>query len=76
MESSTTSVSYSDWHSAVDEHLSTIYCITIEDAGFDEEYLIRHWESGEAALEFVEWYASKYDLDPVTTVYLPRERSR
>jgi hypothetical protein len=76
MESSKTSMSYRDWRSAVDEHLSAIHCITIEDAGFDEEYLIKHWESGEAALEFVEWYGNKYDLDPVTTVYLPRERSR
>jgi hypothetical protein len=76
MESSTTSPSYNDWRSAVDEHLSAIYCITIEDAGFDEEYLIKHREAGEAALEFVEWYGKKYDLDPVTTVYLPRQRGR
>lgn len=76
MDSSTARISYSDWRIAVDGHLSAIYCITIEDVGFDEEYLIKHWESEEAALEFVEWYGNKYDLDLVTTIYLPRERSR
>jgi hypothetical protein len=76
MDSSTTSMSYGDWRTAVNDHLSAIYCITIEDAGFDEEYLIKHWESDEAALEFVEWFGNKYDLDPVTTVYLLRERNR
>jgi hypothetical protein len=76
MDSSTTSMPYSDWRTTVDEQLSAIYYITIEDAGFDEDYLIMHWKSDESALEFVEWYGNKYDLDPVTTVYLPRERSR
>jgi hypothetical protein len=76
MDSSTTGMSYSDWRVAVDRHLSAIYCITIEDAGFDEEYLAKHWKSDESALEFVEWYGNKYDLDPVTTIYLPRARSR
>lgn len=75
MGSSTTNMPYADWRNAVDGHLSSIYCITIDDAGFDEEYLIKHWASGEPALEFVEWYGNKYDLDPVT-VYLPRKRSR
>lgn len=74
MDSSTTGMSYSDWRAAVDKQLSAIHCITIEDAGFDDEYMIKHWESKESALEFVEWYGKKYDLDPVTTVYLPRER--
>jgi hypothetical protein len=76
MDSSTAGMSYGDWRAAVDKQLSAVYCITIEDAGFDDEYLIKHWESAESALEFVEWYGNKYDLDPVTTVYLPRERSR
>ncbi len=75
MESSTTSKSYVDWRKAVDARLQEIYSITIEDAGFDEEYLIKHWRSDEAAFEFVEWYGNKYDLDPVT-VYLPRDQSR
>jgi hypothetical protein len=74
MESSATSKSYSDWRTVVDERLQEIYCITIEDVGFDEEYLIEHWQSDESASEFVEWFGNKYDLDPIT-VYLPRKRS-
>jgi hypothetical protein len=50
MESSKTSMSYRDWRSAVDEHLSAIHCITIEDAGFDEEYLIKHWNQAKPRL--------------------------
>ncbi|MDI1264927.1 MAG: hypothetical protein PS018_16875 [bacterium] len=75
MEASTKRDSYDDWRNAVDKHLSEIYCITIEDAGLDEEYLVRYWQADEAALEFVDWYGDKYDLDPVTTVYFPRARS-
>jgi hypothetical protein len=41
--------SYSRWRSAVDERLQGIYCITVEDAGFDEDYLTHHWQSGEPA---------------------------
>jgi hypothetical protein len=76
MESSTTSISYRDWRSAVDKRLQRIYCISIEDAGFDEEYLIKHWQSDETALEFVEWYGNKYDLDPVSSFILFHERNR
>jgi hypothetical protein len=76
MEASMTREPYSDWRNAVDSRLREIYSITIEDAGLDEEYLMKHWQSDEAALEFVEWYGEKYDLDPVTTIYLPRERNR
>jgi hypothetical protein len=54
---------YHAWREAVDEHLRQFYCITIEDAGFDEEYLLDHWRSNEAPLEFVRWFGNKYDLD-------------
>ena len=40
MVASTIGRSYRDWRDAVDRRLHRIYCITIEDAGFDEEYLI------------------------------------
>jgi hypothetical protein len=76
MEASTKREPYSDWRNAVDSRLREIYSITIEDAGLDEEYLMKHWQSDETALEFVAWYGEKYDLDPVTTIYLPRERNR
>jgi hypothetical protein len=54
---------YLGWRTAVDQQLSEIYCLTIEDAGFDEEYLNRHWRSSETPAEFVEWFGNKYDLD-------------
>jgi hypothetical protein len=54
MEVSTTSNSYSEWRGAVDARLHQIFCITIEDAGFDEDYLIKHWQSKEAPADFVE----------------------
>jgi hypothetical protein len=54
---------YLSWRAAVDHQLNEIYCITIEDAGFDEEYLDRHWKSQESPADFVEWFGNKYDLD-------------
>jgi hypothetical protein len=35
---------YLSWRAAVDHQLNEIYCITIEDAGFDEEYLALLWQ--------------------------------
>jgi hypothetical protein len=64
MEVSTTDNSYREWRDAVDRRLHRIYCITIEDAGFNEDYLINHWQSKEAPADFVEWFGNKYDLDP------------
>jgi hypothetical protein len=65
VEASAGENSYSGWRSAVDERLQEIYCITVEGAGFDEDYLTHHWQSGEPAIEFVEWFGNKYDLEPV-----------
>ncbi len=73
METSMKGQSYLDWRDAVDERLNQIYCITIEDAGFGEDYLVDHWRSNEAPFEFVEWYGNKYDLDPISFI-LPREQ--
>ncbi|THD72229.1 MAG: hypothetical protein E7813_04255 [Bradyrhizobium sp.] len=65
MEASTLDKGYRDWRDAVDRRLVQIYCITIDDAGFDEEYLINQWQSNEAPFDFVEWFGSKYNLDPI-----------
>jgi hypothetical protein len=64
LEISTTNHLYRDWRDAVDKRLHQIYCITIADAGIDEEYLIDHWQSNEASFDFVEWFGNKYDLTP------------
>jgi hypothetical protein len=68
---STTSNSYQEWRNLVDRRLHQIYCITIEDVGFDEDYLVRHWQSKEAPPDLVEWYGNKYDLDPRPSLAQP-----
>jgi hypothetical protein len=76
MKASTIERPYSEWRDAVDKRLHQIYCITIEDAGIVEEYLIGHWQSNEAPFEFVQWFGNKYDLDPIPSLVQPPERGR
>jgi hypothetical protein len=76
MKAPTINKSYRDWRDAVDQRLHQIYCITIEDAGFDEEYLMDHWKSNEAPFEFVEWFGNKHDLDPILSLVQPQQRGR
>jgi hypothetical protein len=54
---------YLDWRTDVDRRLREIYCITIEDAGFGEQYLFVHWSSKETPSDFVRWFGNKFDLD-------------
>ena len=70
MEVSATNNGYRDWRAAVDRCLREVYCITIGDAGCDEDYLVNHWQSNETPAEFVDWYGNKYDLDPVASLVL------
>jgi hypothetical protein len=65
---------YREWRKAVDERLNEIYCITIEDAGFAEEYLVSPWQSNERPFEFVEWFGNKFDLDPLPSYTRPPQR--
>jgi hypothetical protein len=67
---------YRVWRAAVDKRLHQIYCITIEDAGIDEDYLMNHWRSNEPPFEFVDWFAIKYDLDPISSLVLSQEQGR
>jgi hypothetical protein len=76
MKASKVEKPYRDWRDAVDQRLHQIYCITIEDAGIDEEYLIDHWQSNEAPFDFVEWFGNKYDLDPKPLLVQAHERGR
>jgi hypothetical protein len=75
MEASTANMPYPEWRDAVDKRLLEIYCISIEDAGFDEEYLTNHWQSNEEPSEFVEWYGNKYDLTSASEIGLRRTRT-
>jgi len=74
MEVSTKSDSYRDWREAVDRHLHQNYCITIEDAGIDEDYLVHHWQLNEPPSEFVKWVGNKYDLTSAREVGLRNTR--
>lgn len=56
---------YPDWRRSVEQRLEKGYCVTITDVGFDEAYLVKHWEEDEPPFEFVEWLATKYDLDKI-----------
>jgi hypothetical protein len=58
------------WRGAVNLRLRSIYLITIDDAGIDDELLESHWEMKRPAYEFVEWFAIKYDLEPKSAVGL------
>jgi hypothetical protein len=71
MEASKIEKPYRDWRDAVDRRLHQIYCITIEDAGIDEEYLIDHWQSNEAPFEFVEWFGNT-----ILSLVQPQQRGR
>jgi hypothetical protein len=57
-----TAANFQNWYDEVDSALESTYCITIADAGLDQQYLTEHWVSGEAPFEFVEWFGRKYDL--------------
>jgi hypothetical protein len=74
MEASTISKAYLDWRDAVNKCLHQIYCMTIEDAGFNEEYLIDRWQSHETPFDFVEWFGNKYDLGPAPFPASPLKR--
>jgi hypothetical protein len=54
---------YLAWRETVASRLYELYCVTIEDVGFDDPSLIRHWEADEIPSDFVEWFGNKYDLD-------------
>jgi hypothetical protein len=54
---------YLGWHAAVGHQLNESYALKIEDAGFEEEYLHRHWKLHETPADFVECFGNKNDLD-------------
>lgn len=61
------------WAQEVDELLRRDWCISVADAGIDDEELDRHWRDGETPAAFVAWFAEKYDLIPFEP--LPVRRS-
>lgn len=55
-------LSRQSWIVAVDRLLKRDWCISVNDAGLDDEDLTRHWRDGDAPEAFVAWFAEKYDL--------------
>lgn len=51
-----------NWVQTVDRLLRQHWCLSVADAGIDEDQLTRAWRDGEDAAAFVAWFAQKYDL--------------
>lgn len=54
------------WRKNADRELKDRYCITLEDAGLDDDYLEKFFADGERPDAFVAWFAEKYDLTEFT----------
>lgn len=50
------------WLAEVDRIMKRDWYIDTDDAGLDDEQVVRYWKYGDTPTEFVEWFAEKYDL--------------
>jgi hypothetical protein len=57
---------FDNWREQVDRIFLKEYGIDLEDAGADDESLIKAFDDDETPKEFVEWFGNKYDLDPIS----------
>ncbi|XBQ16771.1 MAG: hypothetical protein ABL308_02595 [Oceanicaulis sp.] len=57
---------YVRWRAETDTILKDRYAIDLEDVGTEEDSLVAAWRAGESSTEYVERFALKYDLDPVS----------
>jgi hypothetical protein len=55
-----------EWKGEVDSLMLKNYAINTIDAGIDDDRLRSHWSSHDTPSQFVEWYAEKYDLTPLS----------
>jgi hypothetical protein len=62
MHSNSEPIDFSKWKSEVDTVLKRVYSINIEQAGIDDDFLSVHFEMKQFPVEFVKWFAEKYDL--------------
>jgi hypothetical protein len=57
---------FTDWKSDVDRAMLADYGINTVDAGIDDDRLRQHWMEERSPKDFVEWFATKYDLTPTS----------
>ena len=50
------------WAKKVGQLLERNYAVTAEDAGLDQEVLDRHYDERSDPADFVQWFATKFDL--------------
>lgn len=50
------------WLIEVDRLMKRDWYIDTDDAGLDDEDVIRYWKAGDSPEEFVTWFAEKRDL--------------
>lgn len=62
------------WRREADYALRRGWAIGLEDVGISDEELLKHFQDGAPAAEFVEWFARKYDLIDFSEVKLPLTR--
>lgn len=65
---------FTAWKHEADAALRRGWVIGLEDAGVSDEELRTHFDDGEAAVRFAEWFADKYDLIDFPDVQLPLHR--
>lgn len=56
---------YDNWKAEVNDLFVSRYGASWADLCGDEEPLSNAYDGNESPSEFVEWWAAKYDLDPV-----------
>lgn len=50
---------------AVSERMKQVYGIDLCDAGIDDQPVLKAYQDGWTADDFVSWFGEKYDLTPV-----------
>lgn len=58
------------WKNETNASFKKYYAVTLDDLGLDEEYLLKHHNDNETSQEFVDWFASKYNLTSLAEVMI------
>lgn len=61
-----TSEPFFEWKRGVDRTMLVDYGIDTIDAGIDDDRLHQHWTEEQSPRDFVEWFAIKYGLTPIS----------